>query len=252
MTTQIAIAGKGGTGKTTFTALLLRYLMREKKGKALLAVDADANANLNEALGLEVENTIGDILMTIKDPRVIPPGMSKDIYMEFKVQESLIESEALDLLVMGNPQGPGCYCYPNDLLSKYLEKLHANYDYITIDNEAGMEHLSRRIVKNIDYLIVSSDASARGIRSARRIHEIVRSVKLEIKEMFLIISRAAETSDISFLKEEIEKTGLQLAGIVPYDPLVMEYDLKGKPLVELPQESLAVQAVEKIVKTLNL
>ena len=252
MTTQIAIAGKGGTGKTTFTALLLRYLMREKKGKALLAVDADANANLNEALGLEVDNTIGDILMGIKDPRVIPPGMTKDIYMEFKVQEALVESEALDLLVMGNPQGPGCYCYPNDLLSKYLEKLHGNYDYITIDNEAGMEHLSRRIVKNIDYLIVSSDASARGVRSARRIHEIVRSVKLDIKEMFLVISRASDASDVSFLEEEIEKTGLRLAGVIPFDSLVMEYDLKGKPLVQLPQESLAVQAVEKIITGLNL
>lgn len=252
MTTQIAIAGKGGTGKTTFTALLLRYLMREKKGKALLAVDADANANLNEALGMEVENTIGDILMTIKDPRAIPTGMTKDIYMEFKVQEALVESKDLDLLVMGNPQGPGCYCYPNDLLSKYLEKLRANYDYITIDNEAGMEHLSRRIVKNIDYLVISSDASARGVRSARRIHDIVRTVKLDVKDMFLIISRAGDVKDISLLEEEIKKTGLKLAGVIPFDPQVMEYDLKGKPLVGLPQDSISVQAVEKIVESLQL
>ncbi len=252
MTTQIAIAGKGGTGKTTFTALLLRYLMREKKGKALLAVDADANANLNEALGMEVESTIGDILMTIKDPKVIPTGMTKDIYMEFKVQEALVESKDLDLLVMGNPQGPGCYCYPNDLLSKYLEKLRANYDYITIDNEAGMEHLSRRIVKNIDYLVISSDASARGVRSARRIHDIVRTVKLDVKDMFLIVSRAGDVKDISLLEEEINKTGLKLAGVIPFDPQVMEYDLKGKPLVGLPQDSISVQAVEKIVESLQL
>ena len=252
MTTQIAIAGKGGTGKTTFTALLLRYLMREKKGKALLAVDADANANLNEALGMEVESTIGDILMTIKDPKVIPTGMTKDIYMEFKVQEALVESKDLDLLVMGNPQGPGCYCYPNDLLSKYLEKLRANYDYITIDNEAGMEHLSRRIVKNIDYLVISSDASARGVRSARRIHDIVRTVKLDVKDMFLIVSRAGDVKDISLLEEEIKKTGLKLAGVIPFDPQVMEYDLKGKPLVGLPQDSISVQAVEKIVESLQL
>ena len=252
MTIQIAIAGKGGTGKTTFTALLLRYLMREKKGKPLLAVDADANANLNEALGMEVENTIGDILLSVKDPRVIPTGMTKDIYIEYKVQESLIETDVLDLLVMGNPQGPGCYCYPNDLLRKYLEKLRVNYDYVAIDNEAGLEHLSRRTVQNIDYLVVTSDATARGVRSARRVHEIVRSVNLDVKEMFLIISRADERSDMSLLDEEIKKTGLKYIGVVPYDQMVADYDLAGKALVDLPQDSKAVQAIEKILAGLNL
>ncbi len=252
MTKQFAIAGKGGTGKTTFTALLLRYLMREKKGKALLAVDADANANLNEALGLEIEHTIGEIIEDTKKPGAIPTGMTKNVFMEYRVQSALAETKSLDLLVMGNPQGAGCYCYPNDLLRKYLEQLRVNYDYVAIDNEAGLEHLSRRIVQNIDYLVVTSDASARGVRSAGRVHEIVRSVNLDIKEMFLVISRATDDSDISFLQEEIDKTGLKFMGVIPYDKQVVEYDLKGKPLVDLPQDSLAVQAIEKILSGLDL
>ncbi len=252
MVKQIAVAGKGGTGKTTFAALLLRYLMKEKKGKDLLAVDADANANLNEALGLEIESTIGEVLENVKKSGAVPAGMSKDEYIEYKMQQSLIETEAMDLLVMGNPQGPGCYCYPNDLLRKVLIELRGSYDYVIIDNEAGLEHLSRRIVQNIDYLVVTSDATMRGIRSAGRVVEIVRSVDLDIKEMFLVVSRVDPGSDMSALEEAIAKTGLTYTGVIPIDKQLMEYDLKGKALLDLPSDSLAVQAIAKIAAGLNL
>jgi CO dehydrogenase maturation factor len=249
---QIAIAGKGGVGKTTFTALMLRYLVRNRPGKSILAVDADPNANLNEVLGLQMENTISTILEDTKKPGAVPTGMTKEMFIEFRLQDSLVETKSVDLLVMGNPQGSGCYCYPNDLLRKHLEKLRANYDYVAVDNEAGLEHLSRRIISEVDTLIVVSDASARGIRSAARVHDIVRSVNLGVSELFLVITKVQDENDVAELGEEIEKTGLKLLGTIPLDPLVAEYDLKGKPLTDLPDDAPAVRAAEEILNRLNL
>ena len=161
MPKYIAVAGKGGTGKTTFASLVIRYLIQNKKG-SVLAVDADPNSNLNEALGMEVSTTISEMLAQTKDPKSVPPGMSKEVFIEYKLQQSLVETKDLDLLVMGGPQGPGCYCYPNDLLRKYLERLSSGYDYVVVDAEAGLEHISRRTIPQIDWLFIISDASARG------------------------------------------------------------------------------------------
>jgi CO dehydrogenase maturation factor len=247
----IAIAGKGGTGKTTFSALLLRFLSTRYADKSILAVDADANANLNEALGLEVEETISTTLEDMKDPRLVPSGMSKDMFMQMRLSQALVETEQIDLLVMGNPQGPGCYCYPNDLLRNYLEKLRANYDYVIVDNEAGMEHLSRRIINNVDYLLITSDATARGIRSAGRAYNIIKSVNINAGKIYLVISRTQD-GVLSDLQEEIAATGLEVAGTIPLDSMVMEYDLKGRPLFELPADSPALKAVEEIALNLNL
>ncbi|HZK24283.1 MAG TPA: AAA family ATPase [Oscillospiraceae bacterium] len=248
---QIAIAGKGGVGKTTFTALMMRYLLEHKSGKPILAVDADPNANLNEALGLEVENTISQIIEDTKTPNAVPTGMSKEMYMEFKLQDALAETNFYDLLVMGNPQRSGCYCYPNDLLRKHLEKLRSNYDYVLVDNEAGLEHLSRRIISAVDMLIVVSDAAARSIRSAARVREIAESVNLDIKEMYLIVTKVTG-NEIEVLQPEIDKTGLQFLGTIPLDPKVAEYDVKGQALMELPDDSAAVQAVNAILQKLTL
>jgi len=249
---QIAIAGKGGVGKTTFTALMLRYLLKHRPGKTILAVDADPNANLNEALGLEVENTISTILEDTKTPNAIPTGMTKEMYIEFKLQDALVETKkAFDLLVMGNPQKSGCYCYPNDLLRKHLEKLRTNYDYVAVDNEAGLEHLSRRIISNVNTLIVVSDAAARSIRSAARVHEIVKSVNLDVKELYLVVTKVTG-NEIEELQSEIDKTGLKLIGTVPLDPMVAEFDTKGKALIDLPDDSAAVLAVEAILNKLAL
>ena len=248
---QIAVAGKGGVGKTTFTALMLRYILKNKTGKTVLAVDADPNANLNEALGLTVDNTISKMLEDTKIPNVVPTGMSKEMFIEYKLQDCLAETNSYDLMVMGNPQKAGCYCYPNDLLRKHLEKLRVNYDYVIVDNEAGLEHLSRRIISEVDILIVVSDASARSIRSATRVHEIAKGVGLDIKEMCLVVTKVTG-NEIAELQSEIDKTGLRLIGTVPLDPMVAEYDVKGLPLIDLPDESAAVQAVNAILDKLNL
>jgi len=247
----IAIAGKGGTGKTTLSALLLRFLTEQRSDRSILAVDADANANLNEALGLEVQETISTTLEEMKDPRLIPSGMSKDMFMHMRLSQALVETDKLDLLVMGNPQGPGCYCYPNDLLRSYLEKLRSNYDYVVVDNEAGMEHLSRRIINNVDYLLITSDATARGIRSAGRVYDIIKTVNIKAEKIYLVVSRTQD-NEIDNLQEEIAKTGLEVLGAIPLDEMVMEYDLKGRPLFQLPPESKALQAVENIARKLNL
>lgn len=249
MTMRIAVAGKGGTGKTTLSALLVRYLTEERKGKDILTVDADANANLNEALGLTVEETIGTILEDTKNPSAVPTGMTKDVFIEYRLSRAMIEEDAFDLVVMGNPQGPGCYCYPNDLLKKYLEKLSNNYDYMVIDNEAGLEHLSRKILPMVDLLLVTSDATARGIRSAGRVREIAEKVKMDVVKMGLVISRSRE-GEISALEGEIRKSGLELLGEIGYDPLVAEYDLNGRALLSLPEDSTAVLDSRNIFSTL--
>ncbi len=245
MTIRIAIAGKGGTGKTTLAALLVRYLMEEKKGKDILTVDADANANLNEALGLEVEETVSSILEDTKDPKAVPSGMTKDVFVEYRLSRAMVEEDAFDLLVMGNPEGPGCYCYPNDLLKKYLETLSKNYDYMIIDNEAGLEHLSRRLLPMVDLLLVTSDATARGIRSAGRVKEIVEKVNLEVTKIGLVISRSRD-GEAQALAQEIKNSGLELFGKIGQDPLVAEYDLHARPLLGLPDDSKAVQDSRKL------
>lgn len=251
MTMQIAVAGKGGTGKTTFCALLIKYLAENGK-TPILAVDADANANLNEALGLPVENeTVSELIEKTKDLHGIPEGMSQETYIEYKLNAALAESKNVDLLVMGGTEGPGCYCFPNNLLRRYLDNLSTAYKYIVMDNEAGLEHISRRTTKDVDVLFVISDCAARSVRSAGRVNQLVKSLKTKVKKIYLIITRATE-KDIEELREEIEKTGLELAGIIANDPLLVEYDIKSKPLFELPAESTAVQSVNEILKKLKI
>ena len=250
MTVTIAVAGKGGTGKTTFSALLIRYLVDKNKG-TIMALDADANANLNEALGLDVDVMISDILAETKDPKSVPAGMTKDMFIDYKMAHAVIETKTVDLLVMGNPQGPGCYCYPNDLLKKHLDSLSQNYDYLVADNEAGLEHISRRTIPNVDYLFVISDASARGIRSAGRVKQLVDSLNSPVKNIFLIVTKVPEDG-IEALTPEIEKTGLQLIGTIPMDPNVTQYDIEAKPLFDLPEDSVAVKAVEEILSQVKL
>ena len=247
MVQQIAVAGKGGTGKTTFTALLARYRVKNKKG-SVLAVDADANANLNEALGMEVEMTISELITSTKDPKSIPAGMTQETYIEYKLQSSLVESDDVDMLVMGGPEGPGCYCFPNNLLKGFMDKLGKNYRYVLMDNEAGLEHISRRVSSDIDYMFVVSDASARSIRSAGRVRQLVDTLKADVKNIYLVVTKTQNDEDIETLKGEINKTGLNLIGVIPYDAQVAKYDLLSRPLFDLPDDSAAVQAVDAICK----
>lgn len=247
MAKHIAVAGKGGTGKTTITSLMVRYLIEQKKG-SILAVDADPNANLNEGLGLTVDQTISNIMQEIKKNKV-PFGMTKNTFLQFQLHQALIETEHVDLLVMGAPQGPGCYCFPNELLKHHLETLDNAYDYFLIDNEAGMEHISRGTIENIDLLLIISDGTAKGVRTAGRIYKLARDLKVQIGEAYLIITKR---DDPAPLQGDIGATGLQLLGTIPFDPLVAEYDLKGKAMFELPESSLAVRATREMFGKLSV
>ncbi|SHF45706.1 CO dehydrogenase maturation factor [Desulfofundulus australicus DSM 11792] len=247
MAFTIAIAGKGGTGKTTLAALLIRQLIQAGKGP-VLAVDADANANLNEALGIDVEDTIADIMARINNNlEPLPAGMTKDQYLAFRIHQSLAEGDDVDLLVMGGPEGPGCYCFVNNLVRGFMQELSNNYAYVVMDNEAGLEHLSRRTTENVDILFVTSDASVRGIRSAGRVKELVENLALQIKKMYLVVSKV-NNGTMETLESEIKKTGLELIGTIPQDEQVFQYDLQGKPLAELPDDSPVVTAVTKIMQ----
>lgn len=251
MTVQIAVAGKGGTGKTSFCALLIRYLIERGKSP-VLAVDADANANLNEALGLKIENeTVSELIAKTKDIDGIPGGMSQDAYIEYRLNASLSEGKNVDLLVMGGPDGPGCFCFPNNILRKYLDNLSRGYRYSVMDNEAGLEHISRRTTKDVDFLFVISDNSARSVRSAGRVNQLLKQINTKVNRVYLIMTKTTP-QDIENLKDEIEKTGLELAGIIPNDIALSDYDVKGKPLFELPEDSAAVKAVYKILDQLNI
>ncbi|MBW1729763.1 MAG: AAA family ATPase [Deltaproteobacteria bacterium] len=239
---SVAFAGKGGTGKTTLAGLLIRYLI--EKGKTpVLAVDADANANLNEVLGLEVHETLGEAREQMK--KGVGSGMTKDVFMEMKVQEAIVEADGYDLLVMGRPEGAGCYCAANALLTRYLDRLVGNYNYIVMDNEAGMEHLSRLTTNNIDALVVVSDATRRGLQAASRILNLAVELKLNIKEKFVLVNLAKDGQSEG-INEAAEAFGLDILGVVPEDPEIREFDLEGRPTIQLPADNKALTTAYEI------
>ncbi|MBU4295119.1 MAG: AAA family ATPase [Desulfobulbaceae bacterium] len=238
----IALAGKGGTGKTTTTALLIKYLL-QKKLTPVLAVDADANANLNELLQLEVGATIGQIRKELKGD--LPPGMTRDQFMNMKIQQAIIEESGFDLLVMGQPDGPGCYCSANQYLAMTMDHLAANYRYILVDNEAGMEHLSRMNLRVIDYLLIVSDPSARGILTARRIAEITGPLGLTVKNRYLIVNRAPEPMSAELdakIKEAVQESDLPLGGIFPSSEDLIKQEIIGGSYLKLGDDVPVVQA----------
>ncbi len=250
MAKTIAVAGKGGTGKTTFSSLLIRYLIEKTKG-SILAVDADANSNLNETLGLDIDLTISDVIEDTKKPNAVPTGMSKNMYIQYKLAQALVETDRIDLLVMGGPEGPGCYCFANNILREHMKDLTDNYDYIVVDNEAGLEHISRQTIKDVDHLFVISDGSARSIRSAGRVNDLVKDLKNPIKNIYLIVTKTDE-KNLEILNNEIEKTGIELKGLIPIDPHITEFDASGKALFELPDDSPALQKIYNIIDSINL
>ena len=195
----IAIAGKGGTGKTTIAALLVKMLKEGKKG-SLLVVDADPNSNLAEVLGLKVNATIGNILDEVGEhPQKIPVSMPKDRYIEYEIHKAIQEAEGFDLLTMGKPEGPGCYCYVNNVLRSVMEKLIKDYDYIVIDNEAGLEHLSRRTTRQADVLLAVSDATPVGLKAVKRIAELVRELNIKTKKKLLLVNRMDKNGNVKKL-----------------------------------------------------
>ncbi|MEE8399686.1 MAG: AAA family ATPase, partial [Desulfobacterales bacterium] len=187
---SIALAGKGGTGKTTLAGMLIKYLVARQKAP-ILAVDADCNANLNEVLGLEITDTLGNARENMKKGNV-PSGMTKDIFISMKLEEAIAEADGYDLIVMGQPEGQGCYCAANSLLTGFLEKLTGNYDYVVMDNEAGMEHISRLTTSHVDLLLVVSDTSRRGLQAAIRINTLAKELNIGVGESYLIINQTKE------------------------------------------------------------
>lgn len=265
MTTTIAVAGKGGTGKTTFAGLLIRYLKEQRDG-TILAIDADPSSNLNFVLGMELYQTIGEIREDMLEKAhssgalagSMPGGMSKQEWLDYQVQMSLMEGERIDLLAMGRPEGPGCYCAANQMLRVIMDRLKKQYEYVVIDNEAGMEHLSRRTTRDVDVLLLITDPTQRGIIAARRMQEMAPGLEIGIGHIYLVVNRIrdngtgkeinSESQLPSPLADFIEQADLELIGTVPEDSAMAEFEFTGRPLVELPAGSTVYQAVSEIAK----
>jgi CO dehydrogenase maturation factor len=243
MSYTIALAGKGGTGKTTLAGLLVKYLVKHEKSP-VLAVDADANANLNEVLGLEVPDTLGNAREEMKKG-VVPSGMTKDVFMSMKLEQAIAESAGYDLVVMGQPEGSGCYCAANTLLSGFLERLTGNYPYVVMDNEAGMEHISRLTTKNVDVLLIVADTSRRAVQAALRIHQLSRELNIGVGKSCLVINQAKNAPTDTVLGM-LTGQDLELVGTIPEDGAVYEFDAEGRPTVDIPENSPAVQAAFSI------
>jgi len=246
MSHVIAVAGKGGTGKTTICAMLTRFLIENKK-VPVLALDADPNSNLNDLLGVKVTSTVGSVREDVRNSfGKIPPGMTKKSYMELKLHESLIENTGFDLLVMGRPEGQGCYCYANSLFREYADILINNYRYVIMDNEAGMEHLSRMTTRDVDTFLITSDASVRGLQAAVRVKELSDDLKLKIGSKYLIINRAYDTAAAE-LYNRYARGKLELGGIVHEDKLIFNMDFNGQNIFDLPVDSIALKKVFGII-----
>jgi CO dehydrogenase maturation factor len=249
LTTNIAVAGKGGTGKTSIATLIIRYLLKNDLG-AILAVDADPNANLGESLGLEVRQTVGRVLNEFQGDKLkIPPGMTKEAYLEYQLNMAITESRELDLITMGRGEGPECYCYPNVVIRKLIDEWSGNYTYVVMDNEAGMEHLSRRTTQNIDELLLVSDHTVKGLRAVTRMRELVKELKLVVRRESVIINNVPGEID-PLLKEEMGRLGITPAVVIPVDEELRRYDLEQKPLVDLPDTSTAVTALNTLLDRL--
>lgn len=249
MTFSIAVSGKGGTGKTTISALLIRALV-EKGKKPLLAIDADPNSNLNESLGIALKRTVGEIREGLLEGQEnLAPEQSKESFLDYMIQSSLTESEAFDLLAMGRPEGPGCYCYVNNVLRKIVDSITSSYPYVVMDTEAGLEHLSRRTTRDLDVLMIATDPTARGVATAKRIAELVNELETKVGHIYAIANRVPEFLD-ERIRRDLEKAGLECLTVVPEDGLVGEFDVEGKPVCNLPESSKAFRSVAEIVDRL--
>jgi len=256
MTHTIAVAGKGGVGKTTTCGMMIDYLCAKGKGP-ILVVDADANSNLNEVLGVEVETTLGDIREEMARAEMmkdspIPAGMTKADYAEMKFSSALIEDDDFDMLVMGRTQGKGCYCYVNGVLQSQVAKYAKNYTYVVMDNEAGLEHVARGTLPHVDTMLLISDCSRRGIQAVARIAEMIEEMDLNPGQMGLIVNRAPGGILNDGIKEEIEKHGLKLFGVLPHDEAVYDCDCEGSPSAKLPDTDPMKTALKSVMQSIGL
>lgn len=253
MTTTIAVAGKGGTGKTTVVSQFIRYLHERRLG-SILAIDADPSSNLHYVLGLDLEGTIGDIREDMLDQvqssstmaSTMPGGMGKQDYLDYQIRMLMTEGEDVDLLAMGRPEGQGCYCAANHMIRVVMDRIGKSYDYVVMDNEAGMEHISRRTTRDVDHLILVTDSSRRSVIAAERIIEMVPGLDVNIENMHLVVNRVPGDELAPALADAVANLGVELAGTIPNDPVMSEFEFTGRPLIELPHDSRVVQAVYRI------
>jgi CO dehydrogenase maturation factor len=260
MTVTIALAGKGGTGKTTVAAMVVRYLTQEL-GETLLAIDADPSSNLNMVLGLDLEGTVGDIREEmLTEVRAaagagalaggLASGISKTDYFDYHIRMATIEGDGVDLIAMGRPEGQGCYCAANNVLRAVMDRISAGYDYVVMDNEAGLEHLSRRTTRDADILLIVSDPTQRGIVAAQRVADLVDELEISVKRRYLILNRFPGRADElpPALQEAIAAVKAEFLGVVPYDATLAEFEFTGRPLIELDGHSPVYQSVRGMVK----
>jgi CO dehydrogenase maturation factor len=246
MTITIAVAGKGGTGKTTLSGLLVRYIMRRNQSK-ILAIDADPSSNLHLVLGLPLTQTVGDLREDARE--TTQPGMSRQEWLGYAVRMAVEEGDDFDLLVMGRPEGQGCYCAANHMLRNIIDGINAGYDFVVMDNEAGMEHLSRRTTRDVDHLLLVSDASLRGMAAAEAMVALSKDLEINVRNTHLVINRVI--GDLpEMLRERADHMGPSLLATLPYDPLLVEFDAQGRPLVELPDDAPMSRAVADMARRL--
>ncbi len=248
----VAVAGKGGTGKTAIAALLIRELLNaDTTGTStILALDADPDSNLPEALGTTYERTVGDIRESLLEEKQRDIALELRSHFEGKIAAIIAEEDRYDLLVMGRPEGPGCYCPVNHLIRKIIDTLTRSYDYTIIDCEAGLEHLSRRTTRDVDLMLVVLDTTVKSIQTALRLREIATEIEVDVKRLMLIANKIPEGAETR-IRAAVQTYGLALDSIVPYDPLVPEYDAKGIPLMQLPEDAPAVIAVRALAEKIR-
>lgn len=258
MTVTIALAGKGGTGKTTVAAMVTRYLLEEQRG-VVLAIDADPSSNLNMVLGLDLEETVGDIreeMLAQVQSTVgagalaggLPSGMSKSDYLDYQIRMATVEGDGVDLIAMGRPEGQGCYCAANNVMRTVMDRISSQYDFVIMDNEAGLEHLSRRTTRDVDILLIVSDPTQRGIVAAQRVADLVDELAISVKDRYLIVNRFPGDELPPALQEAIAGVKAQFLGVVPYDITMTEFEFTGRPLVELDANSPVYQSVRGMFK----
>jgi CO dehydrogenase maturation factor len=260
MTTTIALAGKGGVGKTTIAGMVIKYLVKSQNG-AILAIDADPSSNLNMVLGLDLDWTVGDIredmLTQVKTSLTaggaamgaLPGGVSKHEYLDYQIRSSVSEGNHYDLIAMGRSEGPGCYCAVNHNLREVVDSISKNYRFIVIDNEAGMEHLSRRTTRDVEHLLVVTDPTQRGLVAAQRIADLSRELDIRVENAYLIVNRVSGELPPA-MEEAIEKLNIQFLGVVPEDKELTEFEFSGRPLVELGDESPVYSTVAAMMAKL--
>ncbi|GAB4433097.1 MAG: AAA family ATPase [Anaerolineae bacterium] len=262
MTTTIAVAGKGGTGKTTICALVIRTLTGRNLGP-VLAIDADPSSNLNLALGLELDDreTVGhireDMLEQVQEQTVggvmaggLVSGLTKSDYFDYHIRSIVVEGHDIDLLAMGRPEGPGCYCPANNALRVVLERISSQYPFVVMDNEAGLEHLSRRTTRDVDHLLIVSDPTQRGLVAARRVADLIDELNITVKQAHIILNRLPTPDVPPALLATVRDIGLPLLAVIPEDRNLQQLEYSGQPVVDLPPGSPLVEAVTTLTKQL--